>query len=86
MNVRERNMSQISSTFSQNWIVHQIDVDNAFLNMYLTEEVFMEKPTGFEQSNKLCKLYTNLGLCLVGVINPHLLDLPLVTQLISWFM
>lgn len=43
---------------SQKWCIRQIDVNNAFLNGILREEVYMAQPPGFENSNRhlVCKL------------------------------
>ncbi|GAU43783.1 hypothetical protein TSUD_378080 [Trifolium subterraneum] len=44
------------------WSVQQIDINNAFLNGVLQEEVYMTQPAGFEQSDKslVCKLHKSL--------------------------
>jgi histone deacetylase 1/2 len=44
------------------WQVQQIDINNAFLNGVLQEEVFMQQPVGFEVADKslVCKLHKSL--------------------------
>lgn len=41
------------------WIVHQMDVQNAFLHGDLKEEVYMKLQQGFSHSdpNKVCRLH-----------------------------
>lgn len=41
-----------------NWEVQEIDVNNAFFNSFLKEEVYMNQPPGFEASDKslVCRL------------------------------
>ncbi|KAH9714143.1 reverse transcriptase Ty1/copia-type domain-containing protein [Citrus sinensis] len=44
---------------NSNWILRQVDINNAFLNGDLTEEVYMPQPEGFENKSKpnyICKL------------------------------
>jgi hypothetical protein len=43
----------LSLAVNFNWSIKQLDVSNAFLHVYLTEEVFMEQPTGFVDANIL---------------------------------
>ena len=37
----------LSLAFMNHWPIYQLDVNNAFLNGVLTEEVFIHKPKGF---------------------------------------
>ena len=49
----------LSIAVMNNWILRQIDVNNAFLNGILDEEVYMAQPEGFVNSLKpqhICKL------------------------------
>jgi histone deacetylase 1/2 len=49
----------LSLAVSRGWSLRQVDVSNAFLHGYLTEEVYMQQPPGFEDSqfpSHVCKL------------------------------
>jgi hypothetical protein len=46
---------------TKGWEVHQMDVKNAFLHGYLSEEIYMEQPQGFMQDSSLvCRLKKSL--------------------------
>ncbi|PKI31322.1 hypothetical protein CRG98_048287 [Punica granatum] len=47
---------------ARRWIIHQIDVNNAFLYEDLEEEVYMELPSGFSilKSGDVCRLHKSL--------------------------
>ena len=49
----------IALATSQGWNLHQMDVKTAFLHGSIIEEVYMEKPEGFEiydQKSHVCRL------------------------------
>lgn len=52
-----------SLALSHDWIVRQLDVHNAFLNGYLTEQVYMKQPPGYIDKNNqdhVCLLQRSL--------------------------
>ena len=53
----------MSLAVSNGWDIHQVDVNNAFLNGILTEDVYMPQPEGFqskEHPDFVCKLHKSL--------------------------
>lgn len=53
----------LTIALTNHWAVRQLDIDNAFLNGDLKEEIFMEQPPGFESPHTaglVCKLHKAL--------------------------
>lgn len=52
----------LTLALTNKWVVQQIDINNAFLNGLLTEEIYMVQPPGFESSDKslVCRLHKAL--------------------------
>ena len=53
----------LSITVCNNWTIRQLDVHNAFLHGNLSEEVYMDQPSGFKHPqfpDHLCKLKRSL--------------------------
>ena len=53
----------LSLVVLNHWSLRQVDINNAFLNGYLTEEVYMQQPKGFVDQYKpahICKLQNAL--------------------------
>jgi hypothetical protein len=49
----------LSLTLSRDWVIHQLDVKNAFLHGTLTETVYFSQPTGFIDTDRpdlVCRL------------------------------
>ena len=56
-------ISVLSLAVMNKWKIRQVDVNNAFLNGELTEEVYMSQLEGFIDNTKLgyvCKLHKSL--------------------------
>lgn len=52
----------LTLALSKGWSLRQLDVNNAFLNGLLTEEVYMSQPPGFEKgdNNTVCRLHKSI--------------------------
>ena len=53
----------LTIALSRSWTIRQLDVNNAFLNGNLMEEVYMEQPSGFQDPSnpqKVCRLHKSL--------------------------
>ena len=44
---------------SARWPIHQLDINNAFLNGHLAEDVYMQQPSSFSSTDStlVCKLH-----------------------------
>ncbi|KAH9793062.1 retrovirus-related pol polyprotein from transposon RE1 [Citrus sinensis] len=47
----------LSLAVLNHWSLRQVDINNAFLNGYLTEEVYMQQPEGFVDQSKSAHIY-----------------------------
>ncbi|KAL4361976.1 hypothetical protein GQ457_04G006020 [Hibiscus cannabinus] len=61
----QRYKARLVARVTHNWVLRQVDVNNAFLNGDLEEEVFMKQPPGFEEyatdgTPLVCKLNRSL--------------------------
>lgn len=52
----------LTLSLTHKWFIKQIDINNAFLNGFLEEEVYTSQPAGFENGDKslVCKLHKAL--------------------------
>ena len=61
----------VSATAAQNkWPAHKMDVKSVFLNGYLDEEVYVEKPQGYEVLGQEHKVY-RMKKALYGLKQAH---------------
>ena len=57
----------ITLALANSWKIHQLDVNNVFLNDVLEEHVFMSQPPGFEVNNNKKQLVCKLHKALYGL-------------------
>lgn len=57
----------LSIDVSQNWVIHKVDVNNAFLNKELTKNVYMSQPKLFIEHPENLKMVCNLHKALHGL-------------------
>lgn len=52
----------IAIVVAQNWCIHQLDVNNAFLHGTLSDEIYMTPPQGYSKARpgQVCKLVKSL--------------------------
>lgn len=54
----------LTIALTKHWSIHQLDVNNAFLNGSLTEVIYMQQPSGFEQQkgdvSLVCRLHKTI--------------------------
>lgn len=52
----------LTVTAAKQWVVHQIDINNAYLHGYIEEDVYMNPPEGYNiaKEGKVCKLVRSL--------------------------
>ena len=51
----------LTNALARGWEIRQLDINNAFLNGILQEDVLMQQPLDFEQYNQqVCKLHKAL--------------------------
>lgn len=52
--------SMLAYAHQHDLLVHQMDVTAAFLNGTLTEDIYMRQPKGFEEGDRVCKLFKSI--------------------------
>ena len=52
----------IAIATTNSWPLHQLDINNAFLHAFITEELYMQPPEGYDKAKlgKVCKLLRSL--------------------------
>ena len=52
----------IALASAKGWLMHQLDINNAFLHGFIDEEVYMQPPEGYTKASpgQVCKLQRSL--------------------------